>query len=413
MSGEFETEAARTQARAFFDTAVAAADPGRCVAQALAADPVREARLLALGKAARPMAQAAMQAAGGAGFREVVVITNAGNDAPLPGARVLRGDHPVPGAASAVAGAECLALAERAAAQGGGVLALISGGGSALAVAPAQGLTLADKARAVELMLAAGLDISAMNAVRQQLSRIKGGGLARAAGAGAMRALILSDVIGDDLRAIASGPGCAPLTTRAGARAILDAAGLWPQMPDAVRRHLAADAPERGLPAPVAHNLLIGSNALSLKAMERAGGVIWDRALSGDVGAAAQGLCARMRGAAAGVYLCGGETTVVVRGAGRGGRNQELALRVAAGMAGVARPWVFLSGGTDGRDGPTEAAGAVVDGGTLARITAAGGDWRALLAANDSNTALALAGDLLNTGATGTNVADVQVIVLG
>ncbi|HHX89646.1 MAG TPA: glycerate kinase, partial [Paracoccus sp.] len=126
-------------------------------------------------------------------------------------------------------------------------------------------------------------------------------------------------------------------------------------------------------------------------------------------------LVARMRGAAPGrlLALCGGETTVTLRGDGLGGRNQELALRVAAGMEGVARPWVFLSGGTDGRDGPTRAAGGIVDNGTLARIGAAGGDWRALLENNDSHRALALAGDLLITGGTGTNVADVQVILMG
>jgi len=416
VGGGFDTGMARGRARALFETAVAAADPGRCVAQALAQEPLREARVLALGKAARPMAQAAMLAAaqskGHAGFREVLVITNAGNDAALPGARVMRGDHPVPGAGSVAAGQACLALARRAADEGGGLLALISGGGSALAIAPAQGLTLADKAQAVEVMLAAGLDISAMNAVRQQLSNLKGGGLARAAGADAMRALILSDVIGDDLRAIASGPGCAPLASRAGARAILEGAEIWARMPRAVRAHLSKPE-ESAAPLPRARNVLIGSNALSLGAMAQAGGVIWEGALCGDVAMAARMLSARMRDAPPGVYLCGGETTVVVRGQGVGGRNQELALRVAAGMAGVARPWVFLSAGTDGRDGPTDAAGGIVDAGTLARIGAAGGDWRALLANNDSNRALALAGDLLITGATGTNVADVQVIVLG
>jgi len=396
-----EVEDLRQCARALFTHALTAADPGLALRRSVGE--IGERRLLAIGKAARPMAAAALELAP---FDEALVITNAGNDAPLAGARVLCGDHPVPGAGSATAGAAALALAG----QGGGILVLISGGGSALAVVPAPGLTLADKARAGAIMLGAGLEIGAMNAVRQHLSQIKGGGLARAAG-GQFRALILSDVIGDDLRAIASGPTVGPLTDRAGARAILEDAGIWAQMPAAVQRHLSTPAALD--PVPEGVNILIGSNALSLAAMERAGGVIWERALTGDVGDAARALAARMQAAPAGMYLCGGETTVHLRGTGLGGRNQEMALRVAVEMAGTARPWAFLSGGTDGRDGPTEAAGGLVDGGTLARITARGGDWRALLADNDSNRALALAGDLLITGATGTNVADVQVIALG
>jgi glycerate 2-kinase len=147
--------------------------------------------------------------------------------------------------------------------------------------------------------------------------------------------------------------------------------------------------------------------------------VIWDGALTGDVRDAARKIAGWMRAATPGtIGLCGGETTVVLRGGGRGGRNQELALRVAVEMAGFGRRWAFLSGGTDGRDGPTEAAGGLVDGGpvgggTLARIAAGGGDLGALLGDNDSHRALALAGDLLVTGGTGTNVADVQIAWIG
>ena len=212
---------------------------------------------------------------------------------------------------------------------------------------------------------------------------------------------------------------------------MLRAHGLWARMPLSVREALeragsgaeGGDEERGGAKGggaegvmPDAENRLIGSNAKSVQAMVAGGdGEIWDPALCGDVAEAANALVTRMRAARPGRVLafCGGETTVVVHGSGRGGRNQEMALRVAAGMEGVARPWVFLSGGTDGRDGPTEAAGGLVDGGTLARIAAAGGDWRALLADNDSNRALRLAGDLLVTGATGTNVADVQIIVMG
>ncbi|MEZ5911431.1 MAG: MOFRL family protein [Paracoccaceae bacterium] len=160
---------------------------------------------------------------------------------------------------------------------------------------------------------------------------------------------------------------------------------------------------------PTADNRLIGSNALSVAAMATAAGgaTVVAEPLTGDVGAAA----ARVLGHGPGLWLFGGETTVVLRGKGRGGRNQELALRLAmlAEARGLASPWVFLSGGTDGRDGPTDAAGALVDDTTLARMRAAGIDPAAHLAENDSYPALKAAGDLLITGATGTNVADLQL----
>jgi glycerate 2-kinase len=342
----------------------------------------------------------------------MIVVTNAENAETLDGAEVHVAGHPVPDEGGLRAAQAVEAMLARTA-PGDVVLALISGGGSALLPAPVEGVSLADKAEANRLMLGAGLDITGMNSVRQHLSRLKGGGLARAAPARVV-ALILSDVIGDDLRVVASGPTVAPICTRTEARALLRDHDLWERMPEAVRAALARGGEDA--PPPAAENRLIGSNRMSLDAVvAESGAEVWSDRLTGDVGAAADWLVARMRAAPAGRVLavCGGETTVILRGQGRGGRNQELALRVAAGMEGVARPWVFLSGGTDGRDGPTEAAGGLVDGGTLGRIAAAGGDWRALLADNDSNRALALAGDLLVTGGTGTNVADVQIVILG
>lgn len=404
----------RGEARALFGVAVAAADPAALVRRALAEGPVTEERLwlVAVGKAARSMAGAALDVLG-ARVAGAVVVTNAGNAAPLAGAEVLVAGHPVPDAGGLRGGEAVLTMLAQAGA-GEVVLALISGGGSALLPAPVAGVSLEDKAAASRVMLGAGLDITAMNSVRQHLSRIKGGGLLRAAAPARVVGLILSDVIGDDLRVIASGPTVAPIAPRDEVRAMLKGRNLWERMPDAVRA--ALERAEEAAALPEAENRLIGANAMSVAAMVQAsGGEVWDGALCGDVAEAADGLVARMRAAGPGRVLafCGGETTVTLRGNGAGGRNQELALRVAAGMAGVKRPWVCLSGGTDGRDGPTEAAGGITDGGTLVRITAAGGDWRALLDNNDSNRALALAGDLLITGGTGTNVADVQVIVMG
>ena len=293
------------------------------------------------------------------------------------------------------------------------VLALISGGGSALLPAPAAGLSLADKAAVSRLLLASGTDITGMNLVRQQLSRLKGGGFARLAAPATVTALILSDVIGDDLRVIASGPTVAPIGTAEQAKDLLIGAGVWDALPAAVRAHLQAAPAEPAAP-PTADNRLIGSNPISVQAMADAAGTakVADEPLVGDVQDAARRV---LQTAGPGITLFGGETTVVLRGDGLGGRNQELALRVAllVEQAGWDDDWVFLSGGTDGRDGPTDAAGGLVDGTTLDRIRGAGIDPESALANNDSYHALQAAGDLLITGATGTNVADLQVLIRG
>ncbi len=408
-------DAMRAKAQQLFGVAVQAADPAAAVRHGLAdlALPEAPIRVLALGKAARAMAVAALDVLG-ARVVEALVVTHEGGAGALAGARVMVAGHPVPDAAGMCAAAEAEALLARAGA-GEAVLVLISGGGSALLSAPVAGVSLADKAAATRAMLAGGLAIGEMNAVRQHLSRLKGGGMARLAAPARVVALILSDVVGDDLRVVASGPTVAPVMARTEAVAMLKRRGLWASMPGPVQAALLRQ--EQAGPLPMAENRLIGGNGLALEAVAAAapGAEVWSRTLVGDVGAAADWLVARMRAAGPGarMALCGGETTVTLRGAGKGGRNQELALRVAAGMAGMTRPWVFLSGGTDGRDGPTDAAGGLVDGGTLGRIVAAGGDWRAMLDDNDSHRALGLAGDLLVTGATGTNVADIQIVVMG
>ncbi len=402
-------DALRERARGLFEAGVAAADPEAALRAALAAHPLAPTgrrEIVAVGKAARAMTRAALAVLGPV---PALIVTNRENAAPLEGGEVRAAGHPVPDADGARA-AE--AVLERAAALGAGdeLVVLVSGGGSALLPAPAPGLSLDDKAEVTRLLLRAGADITEMNLVRQQLSRIKGGGLARVAAPARVTALILSDVVGDDLRVIASGPTVAPIGTRAEARARLQARGLWERVPQAVRAHLASgDDPP---PPPEADNRLIGSNAQSLAAMARAAPEARriDTPLVGDVGAAARTV---LDAAGPGTTLFGGETTVNVTGPGRGGRNQELALRVAfeAEARGSAGPWVFLSGGTDGRDGPTDAAGGCVDDGTLARMRAAGVDPAAALAANDSYAALAASGDLLMTGPTGTNVADLQVMI--
>ena len=394
----------RDELIAIFRAGVARADPEAAVAAALG-ETVAPDGILALGKASVAMARAALARFPGT---PCLVATNAENAAELPGARVMVGAHPVPDARSLAAGEALLARAETLVA-GQRCLVLVSGGASALAVAPVAGVTLADKAEVARRLLASGLDIAAMNRVRARLSRIKGGGLARAAAPAAVEALILSDVVDCDLAAVASGPTL-PSAEGPDPRATLQAMGLWQGLPSGCRAAIVA------LPAPTPPSTarLVGSNRLSAEAMLAAapGATLEAAPLVGDVAEAAARVAAAAR-RGPGTTLFGGETTVVLRGPGRGGRNQELALRVALALERLGRPWAFLSGGTDGRDGPTEAAGAVVDGGTLARIAAAGLDVRWMLARNDSNPALAAAGDLLVTGGTGTNVADLQVLRVG
>ncbi|MBW6506394.1 MAG: DUF4147 domain-containing protein [Rhodobacteraceae bacterium] len=407
----------QARAREVFAAGVGAADPAAAVArhlpQALADAPGPGGRwhLIALGKGAVAMAEAAL-ARLPVGCPALVVTTRE-NARPLAGACVLAAGHPVPDAAGEAA-ARAVEAALAATAPHDRVLALISGGGSALLPAPVAGVGLADKATVNRLLLGSGADIGQMNLVRQALSRLKGGGWLRTSAAPIV-ALILSDVPGDDLRVIASGPTVAPLGSRADAAALCHALKIWDRLPAAVRAHLAA--PERAAPPlPAARNILIGANALSLAAMRDAGAGLAPFALHGDVGAMAVQIVATLAAMVPGqVLAAGGETTVRLVGRGIGGRNQELALRVAlaAEAAGLAGDWAFLAGGSDGRDGPTDAAGAVVGPATLGAIRAAGIDPAARLAENDSYPALAAAGALLLTGATGTNVADLAVLLRG
>jgi glycerate 2-kinase len=392
------TRQMRALAQEIFAAGVAAADPEKAVAAHL--DDVTEPCLIvAVGKAARLMAQAAL-----ARFEGVpcIVVTNYENAAALDGAQVYAAGHPIPDENGAAAARAVIAALQAAQ---GPVLALISGGGSALLPAPAGDLTLDDKARVNALLLASGLEITAMNLIRQQLSCLKGGGFLRHAAPRAVTALILSDVIGDDLSAIASGPTVGPIGTADDAIALLKKAGIWEQLPPVIAAHLENKTPS--IPLPAAHNILVGSNEKSVAAMAARAGqaFVIETPVTGDVADAARQICDAARD---GITLWGGETTVMLKGDGRGGRNQELGLRIAIEAAARGwSDWVCLQGGSDGRDGPTDAAGALVDQDTLSKIS----DLDALLANNDSYAALAQADDLLVIGATGTNVADLGVMI--
>ncbi|MBU3030135.1 glycerate kinase type-2 family protein [Paracoccus marinaquae] len=403
----------RTRAMQLIEAGIGAADPGLSVARAMAsvlADPPAPGgawRLIALGKAARAMAAAALEALPGA---RALVVTNAGNDAPLERAEILVAGHPVPDAAGESAARRVEALLGGAGAQDR-VLALISGGGSAMLPAPLAGISLAEKQQVNRLLLASGADIGQTNLIRQAISRLKGGGWLRICPA-PVTALILSDVPGDDLRVIASGPTVAPIGAIAEAAGTARVLGIWDRLPASVQ--VALSRPEDRPAPPPARNTLVGSNGQSVAAMIAAGAQDGGLPLEGDVEDCARALMAVAAKAPPGAALVfGGETTVRLTGDGLGGRNQELALRFAraAEAAGMGGDWLFASVGSDGRDGPGEAAGGIVDPQTLARMRKAGLDLEDVLARNDSTPALQAAGGLVVTGATGTNVADLAVFL--
>lgn len=335
---------------------------------------------------------------------------------------ILGGGHPVPQLASVEAAERTLALAQ-AATEDDLVLVLLSGGGSALWTAPADGLTLADLQQANRALLRGNVSIHAINTVRKHLSRIKGGQLAEAAAPAELLALVLSDVIGDDLSTIASGPTVPDTTTYADALALLHSLPDQHMITAAVWHHLERGA--KGLMAETpksrqrrVQTQLIGTNRMALAAArEQAQSLGYDTAicshtLSGvarEVGRdiVHQRLCQPVRRPTC--YLWGGETTVHVRGTGRGGRNQEVALAAALALEGQTTQCLLLSGGTDGVDGPTPVAGAYVSPSTLQRARSLGLDATAFLNANDAYTFFERVGGLLHTGPTHTNVMDVQV----
>lgn len=422
---EDDVSALKAKAARAFQAAIRRADPALAMRESLAANPLplpahgRTTIVLGLGKAAPAMLRAVVANLGGP--RVMVCVTHRENREQVPGAEIYRAGHPVPDTVGA-RGAERVHEVLEGARAGDVVIALISGGGSALLPAPPPGVSLEDKQTLNRLLLDSGLDIVAMNLIRQQVSTLKGGGLLRLAAPAPVTAYILSDVVGDDLRAIASGPTAPPIGTPGDARRLLDEAGLTGRLPQSIRRHLAR-APHARPPGAIA-NHLIGGNRESVEAAAKAlrpdfAVRVCQEPLTGDVARAAETLFGALQQAGHAdrpqAILWGGETTVRIRGDGLGGRNQELALRFAAlaDTRPATVPWAFLSAGTDGRDGPTDAAGAIVDPGTLNRIRASGQSPDTLLDRNDSNTALGLSGDLLITGATGTNVADVQILLIG
>ncbi len=408
--------------RQLFDVAVATADPMRVVAQHLPARPKGRLIVIGAGKASARMAEAVEAHYGPC---EGLVITRYGYARPCKGIEIVEAAHPVPDAAGVAATARMLALLA-----GLGpddlVLALISGGGSALLCAPAFGMSLAEKQAVNAALLACGAPISAMNVARKHLSEVKGGQLAAQAAPAQMLALLISDVPGDDPAFIASGPTVGDDSCGADAMAIMDRYNI--PLPKTARAALAQSSGVIPCGDPrLAHakTHIIAAPAQSLEAaaaLARAAGcqvLVLGDALEGearDLGQAqaqlAKTIAANLgQGAQPVVVLSGGELTVTRRGAGIGGPNAEFCLAAAIELAGA--PGIYLlAGDTDGVDGAAEIAGALVDPDLLARAGAARVDPEAALAANDSHSFFAALDAQVITGPTLTNVNDFRAIYI-
>ena len=414
----------RDAARAILDTALAAGDVSPLVHRHLRLDSrYRRVLVLGCGKASAAMAAAAEEALGdriSGGF----VVVKDGCAVPVPGVEIAEAGHPVPDARGLAASARLLELAHGAGEEDL-VLFLVSGGGSALTPAPAPPITLAEKQEVTQLLLASGATIGELNAVRKHLSRFKGGRLARAAAPASVLTLALSDVIGDPLDVIASGPIAPDPTTFADARDVLARRGLAGRVPASVAARLEAglrgeleETPKPGdrLFGRVT-NVVIGNNALIADAAVAAASRLGyrphlaTRALQGEAREVARELVARARGLEPPACLiAAGETTVTVKGKGRGGRCQEFALAAALELVPADRMTV-LAAGTDGSDGPTDAAGAIVDADSVARGTRAGGDARRAMEDNDAYRFLTASGDLIVSGPTRTNLLDLYLVL--
>jgi hydroxypyruvate reductase len=413
----------RALLRAMFDAAVSAAAPALCVPPHLPARPRGRTIVVGAGKAAAAMA-AAVEAQWSDSI-EGLVVTRYGHGAPTTRIKVVEAGHPVPDAAGPAAARAILELVN-----GLGpddlVLCLISGGGSSLLALPDGDITLADKQAINRALLRSGAHIGEMNCVRKHLSAIKGGRLAVAAAPAQVVSLIISDVPGDDLSVIASGPTVADATTQADARAVLEKYQV--EVSPAVLKQLsdpAAETPKPGDPrlAKVA-NILIATPQMSLEAATataRAAGfapLILGNAIEGEArecgivhaGIALQAARFGQPAEPPCAIISGGETTVTVRGKGRGGRNAEFLLSLAIALGGRDDIWA-LAADTDGIDGSEDNAGAIIGPDTLVRAAAAGLDVARRLADNDAYSVFSALDDLIVTGPTRTNVNDFRAIL--
>ncbi len=405
--------AARHLLLACFEAALGAVDPEKAVATSNALSELGPVAgrvvVLALGKAAPAMARGAEQALGIDGLSGLVV-TNHQDDVPK-GMELIVAGHPVPDRRSFAAGAALLETARELQADDVAIV-LISGGGSALAEVPVSGLTLSDIAATNESLLRSGADIVATNTVRRRLSQLKGGRLAAAIAPARLITLAISDVVGDGPAAIASGPTVVSGDDAGAAIAAVERLGIAGDLPSSVLAVLGADADPPPVPPRQDFTIVAGgataAHAAALIA-EEAGvaAAVVDTQLTGEAAEAGGEVLHR---SGKGLSVFAGETTVTVTGDGIGGRNHEAALAVATLIESQDGVW-FLAAGTDGIDGTADAAGAIVDGGTIARSRTAGLNAGLALEISDSGTFFRELGERIVTGPTGTNVGDIWLVL--
>lgn len=438
-------EKMRTDAVSIFEAGLQAVSPGTAVRRFLRRQgnhlrvqdemldltDFQNVYVVGAGKATAAMAEAAESVLGNR-ISDGVVVVKYDHVAALKYTSQVEAAHPVPDENGRKGAEKIMALLSRAD-ENDLVICLISGGGSALTPLPAPGLSVADKQKTAQVLLACGASIHEINAIRKHMSGIKGGLLARAAHPARLLTLILSDVVGDDLDVIASGPGVPDSSTFSDCMAIIEKYNLVDQLPASVTAHIrsgmSGDIPETPKPGEAVfnhtQNVIVGSNSDAIRTAGQAAKQFGYNTLT--LSSMIEGETrevARVHGAIAkeilktgnpvprpACVLSGGETTVTIRGTGKGGRNQEFALAAAIEIAPLENVVIF-SAGTDGTDGPTDAAGAIADSSTVTRALERAMDPQAFLFNNDAYHFFKPLGDLVITGPTRTNVMDLRILLV-
>jgi glycerate 2-kinase len=446
----FSLEEMKGMARQIFLKAVSAVDPARKLKdtvrvegnqllikteegpeKAFHLDEFKNIFLIGAGKASASMASA-MEEIFGDRITEGIITAKYGHALPLRRIEVIEAGHPIPDQ-KGFEGTRKIQNLLRASGPGDLVIFLLSGGGSALLPLPVEGITLEEKQQVTQLLLDCGADIGEINTIRKHISQMKGGWLARWAYPSTVIGFILSDVVGDPLDVIGSGPTVPDPSTYGDAYVILKKFDLIQRVAPSVQKHLfmgregkVEETPKPGEPVfQKVHNMIIGSNIIALRAAEREASslglhtLILSSSIVGETREAARFHSAIAKEVISSGHplprpaciISGGETTVMIKGSGLGGRNQEFALAAALDIRGLEKT-VLLSGGTDGTDGPTDAAGAIADHTTAERAGAMGLNPKAHLENNDAYPFFQRLGDLLITGPTHTNVMDVRILLV-
>ena len=404
-----------------FQHGVLAANPTKCLERAVKKNPIPVPNggryiVISLGKAACLLMKTMIDILPTHAEKNLLAITNYENFQLINECEVIGASHPIPDKNGIKASQKVTNMLQNTSLEDT-LIILISGGSSALLPAPVNGLTLQDKIEINQLLLNSDLGISDINLIRQSMSSLKGGGITTIVNPVPIYSFILSDVIGDDLKVIASGPTVRPIGNIEDAYRLLIDKKLYPKLSSNLQKFFKSKFQKLYKSNILNKNILIGNNKQSVEAMAKiANAEIISYPIIGNVQVAVETIFKEISIRRDKKYVAlafGGETTVKVSGNGTGGRNQELALRIVEKLHNekLKGNWCFLSGGTDGRDGPTKAAGGIVDQDTITKLYSKNISIERYLINNDSNTALKGTEDLLIIGTTGTNVADLQLFL--